>query len=183
MTRRTTRAVLAGLALLILAMLVSPSSARAACSSPAGGAGDIVYNGTQKLFQYCNGTDWTRMNLSPGSGAGGCVLPSGTVPEGQLIYHMDHRVLSGCAGNVERAMSAAGGKFGWKQVSVGSSHTCGIKSDDSLWCWGDNSGGQLGDNSTTERLVPTAVNGGGTWKQVSVQASTSCGIKSDDSLW
>ena len=25
-------------------------------------------------------------------------------------------------------------------------HTCGLKTDDTLWCWGDNRWGQLGNN-------------------------------------
>ncbi len=35
----------------------------------------------------------------------------------------------------------------WKQVSVGGTHACGIKTDNTLWCWGDNSQGQVGDGT------------------------------------
>ena len=76
----------------------------------------------------------------------------------------------------------------WKSVNVSSdatyAHSCGIKSDDTLWCWGNNSAGQLGDNTTTQRLIPTAISGGGTWKHVETGGNRySCGIKSDDTLW
>ena len=166
------------LALLFLAVPVTP--AQAACTNPAGAESIIVYNVDHKVFQYCNGTDWVRMN-PPGSGSGGCVLPA--LPEGEMAYNEDYRVMQGCAGNQWKAMGAIGGKHDWVQISAGSSHTCGITSDDSLWCWGSNASGQLGDNSTTERLVPTAVNGGGAWKQVAAGGSYTCGITSDDSLW
>jgi alpha-tubulin suppressor-like RCC1 family protein len=73
----------------------------------------------------------------------------------------------------------------WKTFSGPdvSGTVCGIKSDDSLWCWGDNGYGQLGDGSTVRKKVPTAVSGGGSWKFVTVWGESTCGIKNDDSLW
>ncbi len=48
----------------------------------------------------------------------------------------------------------------WAQVSTGAGeHTCGITTNGDLYCWGPNPDGRLGDSSTTERLVPTAVVG------------------------
>jgi alpha-tubulin suppressor-like RCC1 family protein len=37
---------------------------------------------------------------------------------------------------------------GWRQVSVGASHTCGIRVDSTLYCWGSNTSAQLGISST-----------------------------------
>ena len=185
MKRMKTLTILAALGLIAILLCANPSAAYAACTSPAGAAGEVVYNVDAKIFQYCNDSAWIEMNWSPGSGSGGCNLLSGNFAEGRLIYHGDHRVMTGCAGNVQRVFGPVGGKFGWKQISAGSSHACGIKSDGTLWCWGSNSSGQLGDNTTTQRLVPTAISGGGAWKQVAagVNSSHSCGIKSDDTLW
>ncbi len=45
----------------------------------------------------------------------------------------------------------------WARISTGSSHTCGVRTDRSLWCWGYNSDGQLGLGDRTDRLVPTRV--------------------------
>lgn len=36
-------------------------------------------------------------------------------------------------------------------------HTVALKSDGTVWTWGWNVFGQLGDNSTTYRLTPVAV--------------------------
>lgn len=69
------------------------------------------------------------------------------------------------------------------KASIGWYHTCGIKLDDTLWCWGNNNYGTIGDNTYVQRLVPTAVSGGGTWKMVAAGEQHTCGIKSDDSMW
>ncbi|MET0980356.1 MAG: hypothetical protein ABWX90_03810 [Candidatus Saccharimonadales bacterium] len=45
-------------------------------------------------------------------------------------------------------------------ISAGVTHTCAI-ADGGAYCWGKNSGGQLGDNSTTQSAVPVAVNAAG----------------------
>ena len=42
-------------------------------------------------------------------------------------------------------------------VSLGHGHTMAIKSDGSLWAWGLNESGQLGDGTTTDRLRPVMV--------------------------
>src|SRR6188508_3229944 len=42
----------------------------------------------------------------------------------------------------------------WVQVSGGAGHSCGIRTDRSLWCWGLNETGQLGVGDEVDRLVP-----------------------------
>lgn len=42
-------------------------------------------------------------------------------------------------------------------VDAMTSHTCAILKDGSLWCWGGNNFGQLGDGTTVDRLSPTRV--------------------------
>jgi len=44
-------------------------------------------------------------------------------------------------------------------VQGGSHHTVALKSDGSVWAWGYNSAGQLGDGTTTERHTPVQVHG------------------------
>jgi alpha-tubulin suppressor-like RCC1 family protein len=72
----------------------------------------------------------------------------------------------------------------WKQVSVGSSHTAAIKTDGSLWCFGRNNFGKLGDNATTNRSSPVQTTTYGTnWKQTSCGQSHTAAIKTDGTLW
>ena len=42
-------------------------------------------------------------------------------------------------------------------VAAGQYHTCAVASGSGLWCWGDNSNGQLGINSTAQQISPVAV--------------------------
>ena len=35
----------------------------------------------------------------------------------------------------------------WKRIAGGEYHTCGLRADDTLWCWGRNNYGQLGNGT------------------------------------
>jgi len=76
------------------------------------------------------------------------------------------------------------GGINWKQVSAGRSHTAAIKTDGSLWIWGEGTNGRLGTNDTTLRSTPvTTFAGGNDWKQVSCGNNHTAAIKTDGSLW
>jgi len=71
----------------------------------------------------------------------------------------------------------------WKQVPGGYAHTVAIKTDGTLWMWGNNAHGQLGDNTTASRSTPRQEFTSSTnWKQVSGGRHTAA-IKTDGTLW
>jgi alpha-tubulin suppressor-like RCC1 family protein len=45
------------------------------------------------------------------------------------------------------------------QIASGLLHTCAVMSDGNVWCWGDNSHGQLGDGTTVGSSNPVKVQG------------------------
>jgi alpha-tubulin suppressor-like RCC1 family protein len=45
----------------------------------------------------------------------------------------------------------------FKAIVAGRETACGISTSDELWCWGDNTYGQLGDGTTTGSAVPVKV--------------------------
>jgi alpha-tubulin suppressor-like RCC1 family protein len=79
-------------------------------------------------------------------------------------------------------LTVAGGA-GWLTVSAGLEHTCAIRSDRTLWCWGKNSSSQLGIGSTALKSVPTKVGTGANWAIVSAGAEHTCAVQFDGSLW
>jgi alpha-tubulin suppressor-like RCC1 family protein len=76
------------------------------------------------------------------------------------------------------------GGTNWKQVSAGYRHNVAIKTDGTLWTWGNNNNGQLGTGLTTNVSTPVTTSAGGTnWKQVSAGNSHTSAIKTDGTLW
>ena len=83
--------------------------------------------------------------------------------------------------NKERFMPA-------NQISASNLHTCAIASDNKAYCWGNGSGGRLGNSSTASSSVPVAVNttgvlAGKTIKQISASNLHTCAIASDDKAY
>jgi alpha-tubulin suppressor-like RCC1 family protein len=62
------------------------------------------------------------------------------------------------------------------------SHSFVLKTDGSLWAWGGNMNGQIGDGTTTDKYSQVQI-GANDWKQVSAGYNHSLAIKSDGSLW
>ncbi len=46
----------------------------------------------------------------------------------------------------------------WSSVSAGYAHMVAIKTDGTLWTWGYNYNGQLGDGTTTDKTSPVQIN-------------------------
>jgi alpha-tubulin suppressor-like RCC1 family protein len=75
------------------------------------------------------------------------------------------------------------------KVVSGYAHSLALKSDGTVWTWGWNGNGQLGDNTTTNRLTPVQVLGSGGSGflsdviDVAAGYSHSVALKSDGTVW
>jgi alpha-tubulin suppressor-like RCC1 family protein len=77
----------------------------------------------------------------------------------------------------------AAAPLAFRQVSAGKGHSCGVTTDDRVYCWGRNGSGELGDGTTTNRLVPTPTVGGYRFREVSVGEEYTCAITTDDRVF
>ena len=71
----------------------------------------------------------------------------------------------------------------WAAISVGNAHIAALKRDGTLWTWGANQHGQLGDGTTTSRNAPTQVGNDSDWAAVSAGGNHTAALKADGTLW
>jgi alpha-tubulin suppressor-like RCC1 family protein len=77
-----------------------------------------------------------------------------------------------------------GGGTDWKQVTCAGSSSFAIKTDGTLYGWGGNQFGGLGDGSTSSRSTPgQTVTQGSNWKSVATSGRHCAAIKTDGTLW
>jgi alpha-tubulin suppressor-like RCC1 family protein len=126
------------------------------------------------------GTNWKQVSCGANFSAG--VKTDGTL----WVWGLNTSGQLGTANttNTSSPWTTSGGGTNWNSVSLGYEHVAAIKTDGTLWMWGLNTNGRLGDGSTTTRSSPVTTAGGATtWKFVSCGAAHTIAIKTDGSLW
>jgi alpha-tubulin suppressor-like RCC1 family protein len=76
-----------------------------------------------------------------------------------------------------------GGATKWSYVAAGTSHSAAIKDDGTLWAWGRNTEGQLGDGTTDDRTIPTQIGCASNWSRVTTGVSHTIALRDDGTLW
>lgn len=117
------------------------------------------------------GSAYTQTGLSPGATYHyrvAAVYPSG---EGPLSPEV-----TATPSARAWAMATAG------HLGVGWGKACAIAADGTLWCWGDNTAGSLGDGTYTDRTRPIEI-GTGTWQSVALGYASTCAIDASGALW
>ncbi|MDP3501101.1 MAG: hypothetical protein Q8S33_12230 [Myxococcales bacterium] len=73
----------------------------------------------------------------------------------------------------------------WTTVSAGGFHTCAIREDKTVWCWGLGEAGQLGAGAGVAYSEVAPVQAGPTsnWVAISLGKNQSCGLRADGTLW
>jgi alpha-tubulin suppressor-like RCC1 family protein len=86
--------------------------------------------------------------------------------------------------SVSSPVQTIAGGNNWKSVVSNFGTVAAIKTDGTLWLWGNNNGGKLGINSLITVSSPVQTISGGTdWKQISAGSGHFSAIKTDGSLW
>lgn len=71
----------------------------------------------------------------------------------------------------------------WQTLITRADHSVGIKTDGTLWAWGSNTSGQLGDGTTYAKLAPAQVGTSADWKSIYVGNRHTLAIKTNGTLW
>jgi len=71
---------------------------------------------------------------------------------------------------------ALSGGLTFAAVRVGTFHACGVTTGGAAYCWGEDSGGQLGDGAGPGMSTPVPVAGGLTFAAVSLGNASTCGV-------
>ena len=156
----------------------------------AGGSGQLGNNAltsrSSPVQTFSCGTNWKQVSL--GSSHSAAVKTDGTL----WLWgsDADGNGILGTNSIVDQSspVQTVSATANWKQVSLGSSHSAAIKTDGTLWLWGNSNGGRLGNNEAGDsppcRSSPVqTVSTGTNWKQVSLGSSHSAAIKTDGTLW
>jgi Alpha-tubulin suppressor and related RCC1 domain-containing proteins len=75
------------------------------------------------------------------------------------------------------------GSTHWKEISPSGDHTLGIKADGTLWAWGYNENGKLGDGTNADRALPTQIGSETDWETVYANYHHTMALKTNGSLW
>jgi hypothetical protein len=69
-------------------------------------------------------------------------------------------------------------------VAMGQRHTCAYRTDGALFCWGDNTSGQMGDGTTTSKIGPVEVKAlGHAVAEVALGRDFTCARKTDGTVY
>jgi len=75
----------------------------------------------------------------------------------------------------------------WNRAKMGRSYGVATKTDGTLWAWGTNEGGQLGQNEQdgdlTSRSSPTQIGTDTTWNYIACDGYAMIATKTDNTLW
>jgi alpha-tubulin suppressor-like RCC1 family protein len=81
-------------------------------------------------------------------------------------------------------ITVAGGFTDWRQISAGGAGGLGLRANGTLWGWGYNGWGRIGDGTTYDRSSPVSVVGGFTdWCRVSAGYRHALGVRTNGTLW
>lgn len=71
----------------------------------------------------------------------------------------------------------------YQYVDTGQGHTCAVKRDGTLWCWGRNTDRETSSSSEVQLRTPQQVGNDSDWLSVDAGQSHTCGLRVDRSAW
>jgi alpha-tubulin suppressor-like RCC1 family protein len=135
-----------------------------------------------RLRRIGNDSDWR--SISSSSAHNLAIKSNGTLwAWGENVYGQFGTGIVGKSNAMANIPVPAAPGNDWKQAAAGGSHSVGLKEDGTLWSWGINWAGQLGNGSTSISVVPVQVGSGTNWVKVWAGLLETVAQQSDGSLW
>lgn len=79
--------------------------------------------------------------------------------------------------------AVSGGDRSWRAIAAGGAHSCAVTTANVVYCWGSNTDGQLGDNSTAASTEPVQLAlPGFTASAITAGANFSCALRASDGV-
>ncbi|MCZ8197615.1 MAG: T9SS type A sorting domain-containing protein [Flavobacterium sp.] len=143
------------------------------------GDGTTTYRSTP--VQIGTDTDWA--SITAGSLVSLAIKTNGTL----YGWGSDAYGLNG-QNNVNPAIifnspTQVGTDSNWKEVNTNYAHVVAVKTNGTLWSWGQNSYGELGNGSTNFNTIPTQIGLDSNWLTATTGRHTSGAIKTNGTLW
>jgi len=206
------RSLIAGLSAIVIACRPLPTAATAdqRALTPVLAGGDRQYSDVTAGFvhtcaiasdgaAYCWGND-DYSQLGPARADESCGgRPCSTTPlrvDGELRFRtLAAGWVKNCGITTDGRTWCWGGDPGMRtpervvadstftSVAVGDGHACALTASGMAFCWGENTWGQLGDGTNTDRSTPVAVRTDVRFRSLSVGAYHACGVSVSGDGW
>lgn len=146
---------------------------------PSDCTGLVAYcDGPTKAYYYSKGTAWSSDTNSKGT-------------EGYILYGVNGTnnlcgIIGQTPGTSHNTLTRIGNtEDQWTEISSGADHSLALKKDGSLWGWGWNTTGQVGDNTSNNIKYGPSREAlqSNDWCTISAGSCVSSAIKIDGSLW
>ena len=128
-----------------------------------------------------SGTDWRQVALISFQN----VAFKPVSFQGILAIKADGSLWEGSVTNWFATPARIGTGTNWIRITCGTGHCLALQRDGSLWAWGRNNEGELGNGTTKSEPLPVRIGQDNDWKTIGAGdvLSTSFGLKSDGTVW
>lgn len=142
------------------------------------GLGDLVYRSSP--VQIGSASNWSKISMAYYDAF--AIRTDGTLWGWGYNYYgqVGNNTADLGVGNYIRSPVQVGAATDWSEIRAQQYTTLGLRGT-SLYAWGWNQNGQVGDNTGASRSSPVQI--AGTWSKIGSSDYNSYGIKSDGTLW
>ena len=138
-------------------------------------------------------TDYTGTHVTAVAAGGGYPLPGPGQNHSMALWsngtvtawgnNLFGQTGDGTADNTRPAPVQAASLSGVDAIAAGLHHSVALKTDGTVWSWGDNEFGELGNGTTTESNIPVQVTGIAGVGSLAARGDFTLALKKDGTVW